>query len=147
MCNFLQLLNTQLFRRKYSNLALFPPLVVEKWNFFKAEFFLMHDLICKHAIILLKMCKICIFMQFVFIIFFANDTLVSDLLHKYAKYFAEIVKIVFFQDWFPNYGIYHSLFTVFESFSQPVFEICIILRDATKVRIYSTFNLKFSGIF
>ena len=78
-------------------------------------------------------------MRFIFVIFFMDD-----LLDKYAKL---ISPKLFFQDWFQSYRVYCDLFLIIKSFSMPVFEICIILRDATIVQIYFTFNSKFSHIF
>ena len=105
----------------------------------------MHDLLFKHAIILSKIGKIRISTWFVFIIFsrvilwviyFINTQIFRGNRQNSFFFF-----FFFFQDWFPN------LFLIFESFLLPVFEICIILSDATEVQNYSTFNLKFSRIF
>ena len=55
---------------------------------------------------------------------------------------------VSFQDLFQNYRIYSGIFLIFKTFSLPVFEICIILRDTLEIKIYSTsvtIFLHFSG--
>ena len=55
---------------------------------------------------------------------FFNEAIYSANTEKFAK----VVKT-------PNYRIYYGFIPIFESFSFSVFDICIILRDATEVRI------------
>ena len=93
-----------------------------------------------------KFASLCALFSWFFCWWFFN-WVIYDLFHKYENISQKSFKPVFFQDWFPNYRIYCVLFPMFELFSLLVFEIWIILRDATKVRIYSTYNLKFSCIF